>query len=107
MNGKKQKHGGKAMKGIQGAVRIEILDPGGLHGEQLERDVRKLLDEMEIKGDIARVTESGRIEQYGLPGVEGLVINGRIVSAGSLPDRKRVRQLLKDLIASGECKAGD
>jgi len=52
------------------------------------------------------VTDPGKIETYGLPGVAGLVINGRIVSAGSLPDRRRVRQLLLDLIASGECKAG-
>ena len=94
------------MKETQGTVRIEILDPGGLRGGHLERDVRELLDEMRIAGNLARVTDTGRIEQYGLPGVEGLVINGRIVSAGSLPDRKRVRQLLKDLIASGECKAG-
>ncbi len=94
------------MKETQGAVRIEILDPGGLRGEQLERDVRELLDEMKIQGNLDRITDTGRIEQFGLPGVAGLVINGRIVSAGSLPDRKRVRQLLRDLIASGECKAG-
>lgn len=94
------------MKESQGGVRIEILDPQGLQGEQLERDVRELLDEMKIQGQITRVTEAGRIESYGLPATAGFVLNGRIVSAGSLPDRMRVRQLLRDLIASGECKAG-
>jgi len=94
------------MNETQGAVRIEILDPGGLQGEQLEKDVRSVFAELKVVGEVSRVTDPGKIETYGLPGVAGLVINGRIVSAGSLPDRRRVRQLLLDLIASGECKAG-
>ena len=42
----------------------------------------------------------------GTPKLRALVINGRIVCVGTVPDRNRIRQWLIDLKASGECKAG-
>jgi hypothetical protein len=37
-------------------------------------------------------------------GVPALVINGRIVCVGTLPDRNRIKQWLIDLKTSLECK---
>jgi len=61
---------------------------------------------MNIAGDLSHVTDAAEIAKFGVLGVPALVINGRIVCVGTVPDRNRIRQWLLDLLASGECKAG-
>ncbi len=67
--------------------------------------VREVLAELKIPGDLSHVTDPVEIAKFGVLGVPALVINGRIVCVGTVPDRNRVRQWLLDMKASGECKA--
>jgi len=89
-----------------GGVRIQVLGPGCHNCDRMEQDVREVLAEMKIPGDLSHVTDPAEIAKYGLMGVPALVINGRIVCVGTVPDRNRIRQWLIDLKASGECKEG-
>ena len=88
-----------------GGVRIQVLGPGCFNCDRMEQIVREVLAELKIPGDLSHVTDPAEIAKYGLMGVPALVINGRVVCVGTLPDRNRIKQWLLDLKASGECKA--
>ena len=88
-----------------GGVWIQILGPGCFNCDRMEQVVREVLAEMKIPGDLSHVTDPVEIAKFGVLGVPALVINGRIVCVGTVPDRNRVRQWLIDLKASQECKA--
>jgi len=87
-----------------GGVRIQVLGPGCHNCDRMEQDVREVLAELKMPGDLSHVTDPAEIAKYGLMGVPALAINGRIVCVGTLPDRNRIKQWLMDLKASGECK---
>ena len=87
-----------------GGVRIQVLGPGCFNCDKMEKDVREVLAELNIPGDLSHVTDSAEIAKFGVLGVPALVINGRIVCVGTVPDRNRIRQWFLDLKASGECK---
>jgi len=88
-----------------GGIRIQVLGPGCHNCDRMEQDVREVLAELKMPGDLSHVTDPDEIAKYGLMGVPALVINGRIVCVGTLPDRNRIKQWLMDLKASRECKA--
>lgn len=87
-----------------GGVRIQVLGPGCFNCDRMEQIVREVLAELKIPGDLSHVTDPVEIAKFGVLGVPVLVINGRIVCVGTVPDRNRVKQWLIDLKASGECK---
>jgi small redox-active disulfide protein 2 len=89
-----------------GGVRIQVLGPGCHNCDRMEQDVREVLAELKMPGDLSHVTDPDEIAKYGLMGVPALVINGRVVCVGTLPDRNRIKQWLMDLKASQECKEG-
>jgi hypothetical protein len=89
-----------------GGIRIQVLGPGCHNCDRMEQDVREVLAELKMPGDLSHVTDPAEIAKYGLLGVPALVINGRIVCVGTLPDRNRIKQWLMDLKASQECKEG-
>jgi small redox-active disulfide protein 2 len=90
-----------------GGVRIQVLGPGCYNCDRMEQDVREVLAELKMPGDLSHVTDPAEIAKYGLMGVPALVINGRIVCVGTVPDRNRIKQWLMDVKASGECKEGN
>jgi hypothetical protein len=87
-----------------GGVRIQVLGPGCHNCDRMEQDVREVMAELKMPGDLSHVTDPAEIAKYGLMGVPALVINGRIVCVGTLPDRNRIKQWLIDLRTSQECK---
>jgi small redox-active disulfide protein 2 len=87
-------------------VRIQVLGPGCHNCARLEQDVREVLAELKMPGELSHVTDPAEIAKYGLMGVPALVINGRVVCVGTLPHRNRIKQWLIDLRASEECKEG-
>jgi hypothetical protein len=52
--------------------------------------------EMDLAGDLRHVIDPKEIGSYGVMGVPVLIINNKVVSAGALPDRKKIRQWLAD-----------
>jgi len=97
--------GEAAQEAPDGGVRIQVLGPGCHNCARMEQDVREVMAELKMPGDLSHVTDPAEIAKYGLMGVPALVINGRVVCVGTLPDRNRIKQWLMDLKASGECKA--
>lgn len=77
-------------------LRVTILGPGCYNCDHLERTVRDIMAELGLPGDLSHVTDPKEIGSRGLLGVPALVINGRVVSAGVVPPKKRIREWLQE-----------
>ena len=96
--------GEAAQEAPAGGIRIQVLGPGCHNCDRMEQDVREVLAELKMPGDLSHVTDPAEIAKYGLMGVPALVINGRVVCVGTLPDRNRIKQWLMDVQANLECR---
>lgn len=80
-------------------LRVVILGPGCYQCSSLETSVRNIMAEMNLAGDLMHVTEAKEIGRYGVMGVPALIINGKVVAVGSVPEKKKIQQWLTDAAA--------
>lgn len=78
-----------------GVLEIKVLGQGCVRCRQLEQDVMTVLSEMNVEADLEHVTEIKEIAAYGVLGLPGLVINGKVISAGSLPSKARIKEWIE------------
>ena len=94
-----KKHLGQPVAGDQPAgLEVLILGPGCANCNRLETDVRDVLAEMNAPGEMIHVTDVREISKYGVMGVPALVINKKVVSVGTTPDKKKIRLWLEEAI---------
>ena len=86
------------------ALRVLILGPGCPQCSRLEMDVRDVMSQLNSPGEILHISDVREIGKYGVMGTPALVINKKIVSVGTTPDRKKIRQWLEEAIR--QMKAG-
>ena len=79
-------------------LRVLILGPGCANCSRLEKDVRDVMDQIKVPGEMIHITDVREIGKYGFVGLPALVINKKIVSAGIVPDKKEIRQWIEDAI---------
>ncbi len=77
-------------------LRVTILGPGCYNCDHLESMVRDTMAELGLPGDLSHVTDPKEMASHGLLGVPALVINGRVISAGVVPSKKRIREWLQE-----------
>jgi len=73
-------------------LEIKVLGKGCFRCRQLEQDVMAVLTEMNIEADLEHVNEIQDIAAYGVLGLPGLVINGKIMAAGSIPSKAKLKE---------------
>lgn len=81
-----------------GGLSVIILGPGCTQCGRLEEDVRNVMAEMNVPTELIHVTEAREIGKYGVMGTPALVINKKVVSVGTTPDKKKIRQWLEEAI---------
>jgi small redox-active disulfide protein 2 len=69
---------------------IKVLGPGCPNCERVEQHVMRAMElwsaeEPKVDAQLEKVTDPGRFLDYGLLSTPGLVINGKLVSAGRIP----------------------
>lgn len=64
---------------------IEVLGPGCNNCRRLEANVRDAVARAGIEADIRHVTDYAEIACRGVMSTPGLVIDGRVVSTGTIP----------------------
>ena len=82
----------EAVTGLQ----VVILGPGCTQCSSLESRLRDVMTEMNLAGDICHVTDVKEIGRYGVMGVPALIINGKVVAVGSVPEKKKILQWLAE-----------
>lgn len=83
-----------------GGLRILVLGPGCAQCGRMEMDVREVMAEMKLPGELLHVTDYSEIGKYGVMGVPALVINEKVVCVGVTPHRNKIKEWLIEAGAS-------
>jgi small redox-active disulfide protein 2 len=76
-------------------MKIEILGTGCPKCKALEENAKKAVSELKMKAEIVKVTDIGKIVEYGVMSTPALVINGKVKASGRIPDVEEIKKWLK------------
>ncbi len=65
--------------------KIEVLGPGCANCKALEKNAREAVMMAGVEAEVVKVTDYRTIAGYGVMHTPGLVIDGKVVSTGSIP----------------------
>ena len=71
-------------------MEIKILGVGCANCQRLEQIAREAAAEMGVEAAFTHVTDMRQIMTYKILGTPGLVIDGKVVSAGRIPSKAEV-----------------
>ncbi len=80
-------------------MEIRILGTGCPRCQELEKRTLEVLAEMNLAADVQKVTDIKKIMEYKILGTPGLVINGKVKSAGKIPAKSQIKQWLEEEMA--------
>ncbi len=86
---------------VPGGCEIKVLGPGCRACDQLAALVEEIARALGIRSDaVSRVRELDQIAEYGPAPMPALIVNNQLVSAGRLPNKSRLTQLLRKCLAN-------
>jgi small redox-active disulfide protein 2 len=77
-------------------MKIEILGMGCARCTSLEQQVHQALKELNIEGEVTKISDLDKISSYGVLMTPGLVINGKVYSAGKLPAMTTLKKWIEE-----------
>jgi small redox-active disulfide protein 2 len=66
---------------------IKVLGSGCKNCINLEKLCREIVTENNLEAEVEKVTDFKEIMSYGIISTPGLVLNGKVVSSGKLPEK--------------------
>lgn len=75
-------------------MEIKVLGTGCPKCKELEKATRDAVTELGINADIVKEEDIMKIMQYGVMHTPALVIDGKVVVSGRLPNEKELKNLL-------------
>lgn len=75
-------------------LEIKILGAGCGRCNTVERIAMEALEEMGLAAGVEHVTDIKEIGRYGVMGTPALVINGKVVSVGTIPQKDQMKRWL-------------
>ncbi len=76
-------------------MEIKILGSGCVNCRRLEALVKEVAVEKELEATFLKVTDYKDIMSYGIMHTPGLVINGKLLSAGRIPSKQEIATWLE------------
>lgn len=73
---------------------IKILGSGCRNCQTTYELIRKTAEEKSITIQLEKIEDIGQIMGYGVMSTPGVVVDGKVVHAGGVPDRKQVESWL-------------
>lgn len=71
-------------------LNVKILGGGCANCKRLEAQTRKVVENLGIEAEFEKVTDHEEILKYPILSTPGLVINGKLVSAGRIPSDSEI-----------------
>jgi small redox-active disulfide protein 2 len=81
---------------VSEGLEIKILGPGCARCDSLEREVMEAVAEMDLPAAAEHVRDIKEIASYGVMGTPALVINGKVVSVGTVPSKAKIKEWLSE-----------
>ncbi len=72
---------------------IKVLGSGSTICKDLEARVMQAADELSLSAEIKEVQDIEEIAAYGIMRTPGLVLNGRVISSGCVPELEELKNL--------------
>ncbi|NPV93052.1 MAG: thioredoxin family protein [Firmicutes bacterium] len=79
-------------------MEIKVLGMGCSRCNQLEQNVFNALAEMDLAADVEKVEDVKKIMEYKVMAMPGLVINGKVKSAGRELKPEEIKRLIREEI---------
>jgi small redox-active disulfide protein 2 len=83
-------------------MNVKILGTGCPNCQRLEKITREVMEEMGVEGTLTKVTSIADILAYEILATPGLVIDGKVVSAGRVPSRAEVTSLIATALSAAQ-----
>lgn len=75
-------------------MKIEILGVGCPKCKQLAANAEAAVKELNIQAEISKVTDIGKITEYGVMMTPALAVDGTVVSAGKVLNKDEIKKLI-------------
>ena len=75
-------------------MRIEILGVGCYKCKQLTANAETAVKELNIPAEISKVSDIGKIVEYGVMTTPALAVDGAVVSAGKVLSKEEIKKIL-------------
>ena len=81
---------------VPDGVQIRVLGQGCIQCDKLEQELMQVVAEIDLMADIEHVRDIKEIGKYGVMGMPALIINGKVKSVGSVPQKNKLIEWLKE-----------
>lgn len=81
-------------------MNIKVLGPGCTNCKTLEMRTKEAVEELHIEAVIEKVQDYQEIATYGVLRTPCLVIDGKVVSVGAVPNVEEIKNLILKQVAS-------
>ena len=75
-------------------MKIEILGVGCPRCKQLTANTEAALKELNIRAEISKVTDIGKITEYGVMMTPALAVDGTVVSSGKVLSKDEIKKII-------------
>lgn len=75
-------------------INVKVLGSGCPNCKRLETVVRKVMETRNLQAEIEKVTDYAEIMKWPILATPGLVVNGKLVSAGRIPGESEIANWL-------------
>ncbi|MGM0442549.1 MAG: thioredoxin family protein [Elusimicrobiota bacterium] len=75
-------------------MKIEILGTGCPKCKKLTKNAEEALKEVDVDGEIVKVTDINKITEYGVMVTPGLAIDGDVKTTGKVLSKDKIKDLL-------------
>lgn len=77
-------------------MEIKVLGPGCSRCENLDKEVRNALAELNVAADLQKVKDIQQIMAYKIMSTPALVINDKVKVAGRVPRREEIKKYIQE-----------
>ena len=79
-------------------LEIKVLGQGCAQCNRLEMELMEIMNEMNLPADLEHITDIKEIGKYGVMGMPALIVNGKVMCAGKVPPKKKLKEWLNDFV---------